>query len=77
MKKPPSILKYKHLGISTQNAHVVFLKDVKDKNVIVVCTLHEPNAKLLPLYFLINTIQSLGVKNVSGQNSFKLCYDSK
>ena len=28
------------------------LSDVKDKCVVLVCTLHEPDKKLLPLYFL-------------------------
>lgn len=36
------------------------LSDVKDKCVVIVATLHEPDAKLLPLYFLINTAKSLG-----------------
>ena len=36
------------------------LSDVKDKCVVLVCTLHEPDAKLLPLYFLSHTAKSLG-----------------
>ncbi|HBU76646.1 MAG TPA: ribose-phosphate pyrophosphokinase [Muricauda sp.] len=36
------------------------LSDVKDKCVVLVCTLHEPDEKLLPLYFLSQTAKSLG-----------------
>lgn len=36
------------------------LSDVKDKRVVLVCTLHEPDEKLLPLYFLSKTAKSLG-----------------
>ncbi|MEY8021388.1 ribose-phosphate pyrophosphokinase [Muriicola sp. SD30] len=36
------------------------LSDVKDKCVVLVCTLHEPDEKLLPLYFLSHTAKSLG-----------------
>ena len=36
------------------------LSDVKGKCVVMVCTLHEPDEKLLPLYFLSHTAKSLG-----------------
>lgn len=36
------------------------LSDVKNKCVVLVCTLHEPDEKLLPLYFLSQTAKSLG-----------------
>lgn len=36
------------------------LSDVKDKCVVLVCTLHNPDEKLLPLYFLSHTAKSLG-----------------
>ncbi|HEA23709.1 hypothetical protein LCGC14_0847330 [marine sediment metagenome] len=36
------------------------LSDVKGKCVVIVCTLHEPDEKLLPLYFLSHTAKSLG-----------------
>jgi ribose-phosphate pyrophosphokinase len=36
--------------------------DVKDKKVILVCTLHQPDEKLLPLYFLSKTAIDLGAK---------------
>jgi len=38
------------------------LSDVKDKCVVMICTLHQPDNKLLPLYFLSNTAKSLGAK---------------
>jgi ribose-phosphate pyrophosphokinase len=36
--------------------------DVKDKCVVLVCTLHDPDEKLLPLYFLSQTAKSLGAR---------------
>ena len=41
---------------------VQLLSDVKEKCVIMVCTLHEPDEKLLPLFFLSQTAKSLGAK---------------
>jgi ribose-phosphate pyrophosphokinase len=38
------------------------LSDVKDKCVVLVCTLYQPDNKLLPLYFLSHTAKSLGAK---------------
>jgi len=38
------------------------LSDVKDKCVVLVCTLHDPDEKLLPLYFLSQTAKSLGAE---------------
>lgn len=38
------------------------LSDVKDKCVVIVCTLYQPDAKLLPLYFLSQTAKALGAK---------------
>jgi len=45
-------------------SYLRILTDVKNKYVVLVCTLHEPDSKLLPLYFLSNTAKSLGAKNV-------------
>jgi len=45
-------------------SYIRILSSVKDKNVLLVCTLHKPNDKLLPLYFLSLTAKSLGTKNV-------------
>lgn len=36
--------------------------EVKDKCVVMVATLHQPDEKLLPLYFLSKTGKSLGAK---------------
>jgi ribose-phosphate pyrophosphokinase len=44
--------------------YVRILSDVKDKKVVIVCTLHEPDAQLVPLYFLSNTATALGAKNI-------------
>lgn len=39
---------------------VQILSDVKGKKVVLVCTLHQPDDKLLPLYFLSKTAKDLG-----------------
>jgi ribose-phosphate pyrophosphokinase len=36
--------------------------DVLNKRVILICTLNQPDAKLLPLYFMSKTAKSLGAK---------------
>ncbi|UQD56492.1 ribose-phosphate pyrophosphokinase [Flavobacterium sp. K5-23] len=45
--------------------YVRILSDVKDKKVILVCTLHNPDSKLLPLYFMAKTAKELGAKTVT------------
>jgi ribose-phosphate pyrophosphokinase len=45
-------------------SYVRILSDVKDKNIVVVCTLHKPNKKFLPLYFLSQTLKHLGAEHV-------------
>lgn len=42
--------------------YVRIVSDVKDKRVVMVCTLHKPDDKLLPLYFFSQTAKSLGAK---------------
>jgi ribose-phosphate pyrophosphokinase len=44
--------------------YVRILSDVKDKKAILICTLHKPDAKLLPLYFLAKTAKELGAKSI-------------
>lgn len=44
--------------------YVRILSDVEGKQVIVVCTLHQPDAKLLPLLFLCNLLRDLKVKSI-------------
>jgi len=41
-------------------SYVQIHSDVKDKCVVLVCTLHQPDEKMLPLYFLSNTAKALG-----------------
>ena len=43
-------------------SYIRILSDVKEKCVVLVCTLHNPDEKLLPLYFLSHTAKSLGAK---------------
>jgi ribose-phosphate pyrophosphokinase len=38
---------------------------VKDKKVFLVCTLNQPDTKLLPLYFLAKTAKEFGAKSIS------------
>jgi len=40
--------------------YIQIKSDVKGKRVILICTLHEPDNKLLPLYFLSKTSKDLG-----------------
>lgn len=40
--------------------YIQIKSDVKDKRVIMVCTLHQPDNKLLPLYFLSKTAKEMG-----------------
>lgn len=42
--------------------YVRILSDVRDKCVVLLATLHQPDEKLLPLYFLSQTAKSLGAK---------------
>jgi len=43
-------------------SYVLILSDVKGKKVVLVCSLHQPDEKLLPLYFLSNVAKELGAK---------------
>lgn len=44
--------------------YVRVLSDVKERNVFIVCTLQQPDAKLLPLLFLCNLLRDLEVKSI-------------
>ena len=44
--------------------YIRILTDVKNKDVVLVCTLHKPNEKIIPIYFLSQTLKKLGVKKV-------------
>jgi len=48
-----------------KETYVRVLSDVKQKNVVLVCTLHQPDDKLLPLYFLSQTLKTLGARSVN------------
>ncbi|GGG15127.1 ribose-phosphate pyrophosphokinase [Pontibacter amylolyticus] len=45
-------------------SYVRILSDVQDQKVVLVCTLHQPDQKLLPLYFMANTAKELGAAEV-------------
>jgi len=40
--------------------YVQLISDVKGKRVVLICTLHQPDDKILPLYFLSKTAKDLG-----------------
>jgi ribose-phosphate pyrophosphokinase len=40
--------------------YIQIKSDVKSKKVVLLCTLHEPDRKILPLYFLSKTAMELG-----------------
>lgn len=44
--------------------YIRVLSNVDDKKVIIICTLHQPDAKLLPLLFLCNLLRDLKVKSI-------------
>ncbi|HZJ35288.1 MAG TPA: ribose-phosphate pyrophosphokinase [Gillisia sp.] len=44
--------------------YVQIQSDVKNKRVILVCTLHQPDNKFLPLYFLSKTAKDLGAESI-------------
>ncbi|MCE9539573.1 MAG: ribose-phosphate pyrophosphokinase [Bacteroidetes bacterium] len=44
--------------------YVRILSSVEGKEVIVVCTLHQPDAKLLPLLFICNLLRDLKVRSI-------------
>lgn len=44
--------------------YVRILSDVTGRDVVVICTLHRPDDKLLPLYFLCKGLKELGAKSV-------------
>ncbi len=45
--------------------YIRILSEVKDKNIVLVCSLNNPDSKLLPLYFLSKTAKELGAKSIS------------
>lgn len=42
--------------------YVQIKSNVREKKVVLVCSLHQPDSKLLPLYFLSKTAKDLGAK---------------
>jgi ribose-phosphate pyrophosphokinase len=44
--------------------YIRILSNVRDKKVVLVCTLHQPDAKFLALYFLCKTAKELGAKSI-------------
>ena len=47
-----------------EETYVRILSDVKGKDVFIICTLHQPDAKLLPLLFLCNLLRDLKAKSI-------------
>lgn len=44
--------------------------DVKDKNIILVCSLNNPNTKIVPLLFIAQTLRELGAKKICLLSSY-------
>jgi len=44
--------------------YIKIVSDVSNKRVVVVCTLNDPNEKIMPLYFFVKTAKELGAKNI-------------
>lgn len=47
-----------------EETYVRMLTDVKEKDVFIICTLHQPDAKLLPLLFLCNLLRDSNAKSI-------------
>jgi len=45
-------------------SYIRVISDVKGKEIILICTLHEPDDKLLPLFFLSKNLKDLGAKQI-------------
>jgi len=45
-------------------SYIRILSNIKDKKVFLVCTLHQPDTKLLPLYFLSKIAKELGAQHI-------------
>ena len=45
-------------------SYIRILSDVKDKYIVIICSLNKPDEKVVPLYFFCKTAKSLGAKQV-------------
>lgn len=45
--------------------YIQIISDVMDKEVVLICTLNQPDAKLLMVYFLAKTAKELGAKSIA------------
>lgn len=46
-------------------SYIRVISDVSGKEVVLICTLHQPDDKLLPLLFLANNLKDLGAKKIT------------
>jgi ribose-phosphate pyrophosphokinase len=46
-------------------SYVRILTDVTEKEVIIICTLHHPNDKIFPLFFLAQNLRDSGAKKIT------------
>jgi ribose-phosphate pyrophosphokinase len=44
--------------------YIRILSDVKNKDAVLVCSLNDPDDKIVPIYFLTQTLRTLGAKKV-------------
>nr|MBA3706051.1 ribose-phosphate pyrophosphokinase-like domain-containing protein [Bacteroidota bacterium] len=47
-----------------EESYIRILSNVEEKDVIVICSLHHPDNKLLPLFFLCNLLKDLKAKSI-------------
>ncbi|GAG95283.1 unnamed protein product, partial [marine sediment metagenome] len=47
-----------------KETYVRIVSEIKNKNIILVCSLNNPNEKLIPIIFFAETAKRLGAKNV-------------
>ena len=47
-----------------RESYIRIHSQVKNKTIILVCTLAKPNSKILPLLFMASTIKELGAKRI-------------
>lgn len=45
-------------------SYVRIISSVRDRSIVIVCTLDKPDSKLLPLYFLARTCRSMGARRL-------------
>lgn len=56
---------FEHRRFPDGESYIRILTDVKDKDIILLADLHEPDSKFLPLYFLVKTAKEHGCGSIT------------